>query len=84
MDLERRFLNSGCMHAISQPKRDQIQKIMYFKSFDDIFILRTQYSDSICSIIQQKYIEILSKNTKRKFKEFGYFIIRKPYINVKV
>ena len=81
MDLERRFLNSGCMHAISQPKRDQIQKIMYFKSFDDIFMLRTQYSDSICSIIQEKYIEFLKADTKNKFKEFGYFAIRKPYIN---
>jgi hypothetical protein len=83
MDLERKFLNSGCMHAVSQPKRDQIMKIMYFnnKPFDDIFILRTQYSDSICSIIQEKYIDILFKDTKRKFKEFGYFVLRKPYIN---
>ena len=81
MDLEEKFLHNGCLHAISQPKRDQIQKIMHFKSFEDIFILRTQYSDSICSIIQQKYIEILKEDTKRRFKEFGYFVIRKPYTN---
>ena len=80
MDLERKFLNSGCMHAISQPKRDQIKKIMYFSPFDDIFIIRTQYSDSICSIIQEKYIDILAKDTKKKFKEFGYFRLSKNYI----
>jgi len=81
--MEERFLNSGCMHAVSQPKREQIMKIMYFnnKPFDDIFILRTQYSDSICSIIQEKYIEFLSKATNNRFKEFGYFCLRKPYIN---
>jgi hypothetical protein len=80
-DLEDRFLKSGCLHAISQPKRDQIMKIMHFKNFEDIFILRTQYSDSICSIIQEKYIEILKEDTKNKFKEFGYFCLRKPYTN---
>lgn len=80
-DLEERFLHNGCLHAISQAKRDQIMKIMHFKHFEDIFILRTQFSDSICSIIQQKYIEILKEDTKRRFKEFGYFIIRKPYTN---
>jgi predicted nucleic acid-binding protein len=81
MDLEKIFLTTGDRHALSQSKKEQIQKIMNFNSFDDIFILRTKYINSLCSLLQYKYIDILKKATKNRFREFGYFVPRNSFKN---
>jgi len=79
--LEKRFLTSGSRHTLSPAKKEQIIKLLFLNQFEDIFVMRTKFSDSLCSLIQDKYIDLLSKETNNKFKEFGYFVIRKPYID---
>jgi hypothetical protein len=79
--LEQNFLRSGSRHAISPAKKEQIIKLLFLSQFEDIFVMRTKYSDSLCSLIQYKYIEVLSKATNNKFREFGYFVPRTPFKN---
>jgi hypothetical protein len=81
MDLEQRFLTSGSRHTLSPAKKEQVIKLLFLGQFEDVFVMRTKYSDSLCSLIQNKYIDVLSKETNNKFREFGYFVLRKPYTN---
>ena len=77
--LEKRFLTSGSRHTLSPAKKEQIIKLLFLSQFEDIFVMRTKFSDSLCSLIQDKYIDLLSKETNNKFREFGYFVPRTPF-----
>lgn len=79
MDLEKIFLTSGSRHTISPFKRLQIEKLLCINQFDDIFLMRTKYADSLCSLLQTKYEEILKKYNN-KFWRYGFYKLRKPYI----
>ena len=79
MDLEQQFLTSGSRHTISPFKREQIQKLLCINQFDDIFMMRTKFADSVCSLLQTKYENIIAQYNN-KFWRYGFFKIRKPYI----
>ena len=59
--LEKIFLTSGSRHTISPFKREQIEKLLCINQFDDIFLMRTKYADSVCSLLQTKYEDIIRK-----------------------
>jgi len=77
--LEKIFLTSGSRHTISPFKRQQIEKLLCVTQFDDIFLMRTKYADSVCSLLQTKYEKILRKYNN-KFWRYGFYKLRKPYI----
>jgi len=81
MLLDDEFLSSGSRNALSPSKREQVEKLLFINQFEDLWLMRTKFGDSLCSLIQNKYIEILKRDTKNKFKEFGYFVPRKQFEN---
>lgn len=81
MLLDNEFLSAGSRHALSPGKKEQVQKLLFITQFEDVWMLRTKFGDSLCSLIQNKYIEILKRDTDNKFREFGYFQPRKQFEN---
>ena len=77
--LEKQFLTSGSRHTISPFKRDQIERLLCINQFDDVFLMRTKFADSLCSLLQNKYEEIMRKYNN-KFWRYGFYKLRKPYI----
>jgi len=77
--LEKILLKFCSRHTISPFKRQQIEKLLCVIQFDDIFLMRTKYADSVCSLLQTKYEKILRKYNN-KFWRYGFYKLRKPYI----
>lgn len=80
MELEDFLINSGSRHTLSPFKREQIEKLLFINQFDDVFCMRTRFADAVCSLIQNKYSEILKQYNGAFFK-YGVFVLKKPFVN---
>lgn len=78
--LEKIFLKSGSRHTLSPYKRQQIQKLLCINNFTDVFLMRTKFSDSLCSLLQLKYENVL-KQYNNAFCKYGFFKLKKPYLD---